>query len=204
MLRKPKILAFAGSLRAESFNKIVLRTAAKGAEAAGAEVTFVDLADFPMPLFNSDDEEKNGLDPNAARFQELLAEHDGFLIASPEYNGSFTAALKNVIDWATRPGGRRERSEIFQGKYAAIMTASPGSFGGIRVLAHLRGVLTSIGVHVLPTEIAVPFVSDKCSSDGRAVADEKTKSVLETLGASLAETVRKMRAGSEQALGASF
>jgi NAD(P)H-dependent FMN reductase len=202
MTRKPKILAVAGSLREKSFNKRVLQTALKGAEKAGAEITFADLREFPMPLFNSDDEAANGLDENAIRFQNLLAEHDGFLIASPEYNGSLTAALKNAIDWASRPGGRYERSDIFTGKFAAILTASPGSFGGVRVLSHLRAVLTSIGVYVLPTEIAVPFVSEKFSgANEEEMTDERTRGILENLGAALVEAVRKTRLENELALG---
>ena len=94
MAAKPKILAFAGSLRRHSFNKRVLKTAIRGAEKAGAEVTYVDLADYPMPVYNPDEHEKNGFDPNALKLQELLSRHDGLLIASPEYNGSLPAALK--------------------------------------------------------------------------------------------------------------
>src|SRR5262245_58519331 len=113
MTKKPKILAFAGSLREKSLNRRVLQTALKGAEKAGAEVNLIDLRWFPMPLFNSDEEAANGMDENALAFQGLLTEHDGFLIASPEYNGSFSAALKNAIDWATRPSGKYQRSDVF-------------------------------------------------------------------------------------------
>ena len=167
MTRKPKILAFAGSLRGKSFSKRVLQTAIKGAEKAGAEVTFIDLRDYPMPIYNPDDHERNGFDENALRFQGLLTQHDGLLIASPEYNGSFPAALKNAIDWASRPSDEYERDKVFRGKFAAIMTASPGSFGGIRSLAHLRGVLMSVGVEVLSAEIAVSFVGDKFDGTAR-------------------------------------
>lgn len=98
MTQKPKILAFSGSLREHSFGKRVLKTAMKGAEKAGADVTFGDLRDYPMPIYNPDDEEENGFDDSARKFQALLAQHDGFLIASPEYNGSLSAALKNTAD----------------------------------------------------------------------------------------------------------
>ncbi|HYY96785.1 MAG TPA: NAD(P)H-dependent oxidoreductase, partial [Pyrinomonadaceae bacterium] len=155
--KRPKILAFAGSLRQHSLNKRVLKTAISGAEKAGAEVTYIDLRDYPMPIYNSDDHERGGFDANALRLQGLLVEHDGLLIASPEYNGSLPAALKNAIDWASRQSDRYERSKIFRGKVAAMMTASPGSLGGVRSLAHLRGVLTSVGVIVLPQEVAVTF-----------------------------------------------
>ncbi len=151
----------------------------------------MDLRDYPMPIYNPDDHERNGFDENALRFQGLLTQHDGLLIASPEYNGSFPAALKNAIDWASRPSDEYERDKVFRGKFAAIMTASPGSFGGIRSLAHLRGVLMSIGVEVLSAEIAVSFVGDKFDGDGEEMTDEKTKNTLEKLGASLVEMLGK-------------
>jgi chromate reductase, NAD(P)H dehydrogenase (quinone) len=197
MTRKPKILAFAGSLRENSYTKRVVKTALKGAENAGAEVTFIDLRDFPMPVYNADEQAKNGFDANALRFQKLLGEHDGFLIASPEYNGSIPGGLKNAIDWASRASDDFGQIEVFKGKTAAIMTASPGAFGGIRCLAHLRGVLTIMLVIVLPTEIAVSFVRDKFEADSEAMTDEKTKGVLENLGASLTEMLKKTQGGSE-------
>ncbi|HZS05761.1 MAG TPA: NAD(P)H-dependent oxidoreductase [Blastocatellia bacterium] len=191
MRRRPRILAFAGSLREHSYNRRVLQTAIKGAEKAGAEVTAVDLRDYPMPIYNPDDHGRDGFDENALRFQGLLARHDGLLIASPEYNGSLPAALKNAIDWASRQSGSYRKSDVFPGKVAAIMTASPGSLGGLRSLAHLRGVLSSVGVNVLPAEVAVPFVGDKFAGDGEEMTDEKMKGNLESLGAALAEMLKK-------------
>lgn len=187
----PKILAFAGSLREGSLNKKVLAVAVEGARAAGAEVTVADLRDYPMPLYNQDEHDRNGFDPNALKFQELLCEHQGLLIATPEYNGSIPGGLKNVIDWTSRKSERFERCEPFRGKHAAMITSSPGSFGGIRCLSHLRGVLSIMGVTVLPSEIAVTFATQKFDADGR-ITDEATKSLLQALGASLVDTVRRM------------
>src|SRR3954451_15357499 len=99
----PRILAFAGSLRSESFNKKLVRIAASAARDAGAEVTRIDLEDFPLPLFDQDLEAGQGMPEHGARLKGLLAEHDGLLVASPEYNSSVTAALKNAIDWVSRP-----------------------------------------------------------------------------------------------------
>src|SRR4051812_26801189 len=99
----PRILAFAGSLRKESLNKKLLRIAASAARAAGAEVTLIDLKDHPLPIFDQDLETAQGMPENGARLKTLFAEHDGLLIASPEYNSSFTAVLKNTIDWVSRP-----------------------------------------------------------------------------------------------------
>src|SRR6266446_5332539 len=99
----PRILAFAGSTRAASFNKRLVRIAARGAEAAGAEVTVIDLRDLPLPLFDQDQEAAEGPPENAKRLKALMVASDGFLIASPEYNSSISAVLKNTIDWASRP-----------------------------------------------------------------------------------------------------
>ena len=191
MAKTPKILAFAGSLRELSFNKRVLKTAMAGARAAGAEVTEIDLRDFPMPVYDADEHQNKGFDENALRFQQILSEHDGLLIASPEYNGSIPGGLKNALDWASRKSEKFGMVEVFRGKWAAIITASPGSFGGIRCLAHLRGVLTIMFVNVLPTEIAVTFVGEKFEGDSSEMKDEKTKKLLEDVGAQLAGMIRK-------------
>ena len=191
MAKKPRILAFAGSLREHAYSKRVVKTAMKGAEKAGADVTFVDLRDYPMPIYNSDDHERYGFDENALKFQKLLGEHDGFLIASPEYNGSLSGALKNAIDWASRSSDEYKQIEAFKGKCAAIMTASPGAFGGLRCLGHLRSVLTILQVNVLPSEIAVGKVHEMFDGSGEEMTDEKMRGILENLGASLVEMLKK-------------
>lgn len=191
MTKKPRVLAFAGSLREHSLSKRVLKTAIKGAKKAGAEVTYVDLRDYPMPIYNLDEHEEKGFDENALKFQGLLTQHDGLLIASPEYNGSLPAALKNAIDWASRQSDKYPRSAVFSGKVAAMMSSSPGSLGGVRTLAHLRGVLTSVSVNVLPQEIAVSFAEEKFAGDDEEMTDETMKSRLEELGALLVEMLKK-------------
>jgi len=181
----PKILAFAGSYREHSYNKRVLAIATEGARYAGAEITTIDLRDYPMPIFCADGIENGEFDANALRLQDLMAEHDGFLIASPEYNGSIPGGLKNAIDWISRANAKYKMYEPVKGKTAALMTASPGQFGGLRCLAHLRGVLTMLGIHVLPMEVAVPFVGQKFEGKGSEMTDEKMKHVLESLGENL-------------------
>ena len=187
----PKILAFAGSLREGSLNKKVLKIAAEGARAAGAEVTVIDLRDFDMPIYNVDDHERDGFPENAARFQDLMLAHNGLLICSPEYNGSLPGGMKNAIDWASRKRDPEQKMyAAFNDKVAGIMSASPGSFGGLRCLSHLRGVLTIATVHVLPLEIAVTFAEEKF--DGDTMTDNKTKHLLEKLGTDLADTIKKI------------
>jgi chromate reductase len=186
-----KILAFAGSLRTHSFNKRVLNIAVAGAQAAGAEVTVLDLNDIPMPVYNADVHDTEGCDPNGLRFQEMLYVHDGFLVASPEYNGSVPGGLKNAIDWASRPSEKFKTNEVFAGKTVAMMTASPGSFGGLRCLQHLRGIFTIMGCWVLPAEIAVPLVSQKFDGDGTEMTDEKMRSVLQKHGTALVDALNR-------------
>ena len=187
----PKILAFAGSLRENALSKRVLNISVEGARAAGGEVTLIDLQDLPMPIYNADDHVQKGFDPNAQKFQDLLGEHDGLIVASPEYNGSIPGGLKNAIDWASRKSEKYELNQVFKNKWGAIITASPGSFGGLRCMAHLRAVLSIMGVIVLPTEIAVTFAGQKFDGDRDVMTDEKTKTALETLGRTLVEMVKK-------------
>ena len=193
MAQKPKILAFTGSLRKNSYSERIVKTAARGAERAGAEVTYIDLLDYPLPIYNHDEAHGDGFSVNAAKLQKLLARHDGLLVASPEYNGSLTGALKNAIDWASRGSDTYKQIEVFKGKVAAIMSESPGAFGGLRCLGHLRGVLSIMLVNVLPTEIAVGKVHEMFDGDGAEMTNEKMKKTLEDLGASLAEMLIKTR-----------
>lgn len=192
MAKNPKILAFAGSLREHSYSKRVVKTAIEGAKKAGADVTFIDLRDYPMPIYNQDEHENLGFDENALAFQKLLGESDGFLICSPEYNGSIPGGLKNAIDWASRKSEAYGMVEVFKGKCAAIMTESPGAFGGIRCLSHLRGVLTIMLVNVLPSEIAVSKVGSLFDGDSEEMTDEKMKHILHELGASLVDNIKKL------------
>ena len=145
-----RVLAFAGSTRDESFNKRLIRIAAAGARAAGADVTLIDLRDFPMPLYDGDLEAAEGLPEAAIQLCALMREHGGFLISSPEYNSGMLAVLKNTIDWASRPMKGEAPLAAFDGKVAAIMAASPGALGGMRGLVHLRMILGNIKTLVLP------------------------------------------------------
>ena len=186
-----KILAIAGSLREHAFSKRVLSVSAEGARNAGAAVTFVDLRDYPMPIYDEDAHKQNGFDANAARLQDLIGDNDGLLVSSPEYNGSIPGGLKNAIDWVSRKSDKYGLNEVFKGKWGALITSGPGSFGGLRCMAHLRGILSIMGVTVLPTEIAVTFVSQKFEGDSSAMTDEKAKKQLESLGAQLVEAIRR-------------
>ena len=189
---QPKILAFAGSTRTESFNKKLVKVAAEGARAAGAEVTYIDLRDFPMPLYDGDVEGKDGLPEAVKRLKKLMIEHQGFLLACPEYNSSITAVLKNTIDWATRRESDNEPELVcFRGKVVALLSASPGGFGGMRGLVTVRSILGNIGTIVLPDQVCVPKVHEAFGADG-ALKDQTLKARVEKLAAQLAQTSAKL------------
>jgi len=151
-----KLLFFAGSARKESMNKKLAKLAADMAQDAGAQITHIDLKDFEMPLYDGDVEAQNGIPENAKKLKQLFVEHDGFFIASPEYNSSMPPLLKNTLDWISRPHEEKEASLIaFNGKIAALGAVSPGGLGGLRGLVPLRMMLGNIGVTVVPSQVAV-------------------------------------------------
>lgn len=188
-----KIVAFAGSLRSGSHNKKLIRIAAAGARAAGAQVTDLDLRDVSMPLYDGDIEREQGLPPNAKVFKRLLVEHHGMLISSPEYNSAFPAVLKNAIDWASRPEPNEPALAAFKGKIAGLMAASPGHLGGVRGLAVLRSILSNIGVIVIPMQMAIARANEAFDEDG-SLKDERQQAGIEAVGA---EVVRFARGLSE-------
>jgi len=184
----PKILAFAGSGRKNSYNFIIAKCAAEGANVDGVEVTVIDMSEFDMPIFNEDLEAEKGMPANAKKFKQLLMSHDGFIIGNPEYNSGYSALIKNAIDWASRMEDGEKPLQAFKGKYAAIIAASPGGLGGIRGLVPLRMLLGNIGMHVLPNQLAVSGVA-KLVDENHNVTDEKTQKNLHGIGRSLAETL---------------
>ena len=188
-----KILAFAGSLRRESYNKKLVRVAAAGARAAGAEVTELDLRDLPLPVFDEDLETAEGLPANGRRLKDLLLAHQGLLISAPEYNSSIPAVLKNAIDWASRPVPGEAPLACFVGKVASLTAASPGALGGLRGLVTVRSILGNIGVIVLPTQVAVPKAYEAFNPDG-SLKDAKVQAQVEKQGADLAAVLAKLHA----------
>jgi NAD(P)H-dependent FMN reductase len=189
-----RILAFAGSARRDSVNKKLLQVASAGARDAGAEVTIIDLADHPLPLYDGDLEAGEGLPDNAHKLKALFRNHHGLLLACPEYNGSITPLLKNTIDWVTRPAGSDEPMlAAFDGKTAALVSASPGALGGLRGLAHVRQILSGIRVHVIPQQHALARAGDAFDSRG-TLSDPSTDATVKGIGRALAETTAKLHA----------
>jgi NAD(P)H-dependent FMN reductase len=191
MTTAPKILAFAGSLRRDSYNKKLVQVAAKAAQQAGAEVTFIDLRDYPLPVFDEDLEAADGLHENGRRLKELFRAHDALLISCPEYNSSITAVLKNTIDWVSRPEQGREPLDCFKGKVAGLLAASPGALGGLRGLVHVRAILGNMQVLVIPHQFALARAHEAFDDDG-GLKDPKHTEAAARIGRSLAATTVKM------------
>ena len=187
----PKILAFAGSARRKSVNKMLAAVAAEQARSLGAEVTLIDLAHFPMPLYNGDYEEEHGYPGTSDQLYELMKSHDGFLLACPEYNSSITPLLKNAIDWVSRPREGDKPLAAFGGKTAALLSASPGALGGLRGLVHVRAILGNIGVTVVPNQAAVSNAG-QVFDDAGALTDEKTMARVAGVVQQLVETAGRL------------
>lgn len=188
-----KLLAFSGSLRANSYNQAILDVAVQAAQEAGAKVTSVKLADHVAPLFSEDYEASNGMPEQAKALKQLMLEADGFLIASPEYNSSYSAALKNALDWASRMDEGEKPLQPFRGKSATIMAASPGALGGLRGLVPLRMLLGNLGMHVAPTQHAIGSVSNLVDENNKIV-DEGALKKLRGLGRQAVELTVALRA----------
>lgn len=186
----PKILAFAASTRPGSFNQTALEVAAAGARDAGAEVTLLALKDYPLPIFSEDLEAADGLPENVLKLRAMFAGHDALLVATPEYNGFFTPLLKNTLDWLSRPGPD-DSAGPFANKTAALVSASPGGFGGIRGLPHAKLLLENLGILVLPKSHGVGSAHEVFKSAD--FADSRHAKGLQAVGRALAETSAKLK-----------
>ena len=173
------IAVIVGSTREGSFNRMLGDLAAASLAAQDVRVTRVDLATFDLPLYSAA-LEANDFPPDAQRLKDIFAAQDGLLFVSPEYNGSLPPLLKNAIDWASRPTGGEGLVALtaYRGKAAAIMSASISPFGGLRGLMHLRQILSTIQMLVIPEQVVVPNAHAAFAEDG---------SLKEALPASLVE-----------------
>jgi chromate reductase len=167
-MRSPKVLVIPGSIRTGSYNGRLAALAVKELALADAEVTHISLADYPLPIYDADEEAHAGAPRNAVRLKQMMAAHNGVLITSPEYNASLAPLLKNAIDWISRV---REKGEpalaAYRGRVFALASASPGRFGGVRSLLALRQTLEAgCGALVLPQQLCVPLAEHAFDESG--------------------------------------
>jgi len=186
----PKILAFAGATRSQSWNKKLISVAVRAAEEAGAEVTLIDLRDYPMPLYDGDLEQAEGLPAMGRELKALMVASHAFLLSCPEYNSSISAVLKNTIDWISRPVAGEPRYVAFKGKVAGLLSASPANLGGVRALLTVRQVLNTLGVLVLPTQFALAHAASAFNDDGTLKEDGHRAAVAAFVGEVCSITAR--------------
>jgi chromate reductase, NAD(P)H dehydrogenase (quinone) len=184
MTTTSRLLFFAGSARAGSHNKKLAQLGAMIAEANGIPATFLDLADYPMPIYHGEIEADEGKPENARKLQAVMEAHSGIFIASPEYNASITPLLKNTLDWVSRPDNGTPQ-QVFKTRVFALGSASPGGMGGLRSLNAVRTVLTlGLGALVLPEQFAVPRAHEGFEADGHLKnkdAQENFKALIQKL-----------------------
>ena len=191
-----RLLGIAGSTRRESLHKRLLHVALRAAESEDVRIEHLDLRELDIPLYDSDLEGEEGMPEGVSRLREALKSSDGVVIASPEYNGSLTAVLKNAIDWTSRPDPRFPDDPAlvaWRGKVAGILSASPGGLGGIRGLVHLRAILSHIGMVVVPQQAAIPS-GHKSFHENGSILDPNQHAQVESVGRAVAELAAKLAA----------
>jgi chromate reductase len=182
--RPLRVLGFAGSLRAASYNRMLLRAAVELAP-EGMEIEIFDIGG--IPLFN-EDVEAAGTPPAVEAFRDAIRRADALLVATPEYNHGVPGVLKNAVDWASRP----PRNSVLAGKPAAVFGASPGATGTARAQTQLRASFVFTDTPVLPQpEVLVFRAHEKFDADGR-LSDEPTRVFVGRLLVALADWARRL------------
>ncbi|WP_158774800.1 NADPH-dependent FMN reductase [Cobetia sp. L2A1] len=185
-----RLLAFAASTRKSSVNRRLITRLAHLAGESDAEITLLDLNDFPMPLYDGDSEETSGRPASADQLQSLFASHQGLLLATPEYNGFFSPLLKNTFDWLSRPAKDGQSGmDPLRGMPVGIVSAAPGAFGGMRALPFVRLYLNNLGMMVAPQQIAVSRAGSAFREDG-SLDDEGQDHALASIARQVIELAR--------------
>lgn len=180
-----KLLVFAGSTRQNSFNRRLAQVAASMARDAGADVTLLELSDLDIPMYNAD-LETHGTPADVLRLKQVLFDHPAWVICSPEYNGSYTALLKNTIDWASSPVKGdpvwQDGTRAFRGKVVGMLSASPGALGGLRSQGHLAPLLINLECWLAPKAFALGQAGSAFDDSGALVQEahrERVRGVVQ-------------------------
>jgi NAD(P)H-dependent FMN reductase len=169
-----KLLVFAGSARQKSYNRRLAQVVAHMAQAAGAEVTHIELADFEIPMYNAD-LEAQGTPAGVMKLKQIAYEHPAWIICTPEYNASYPALLKNTLDWISSPVRSdpvwKDDFRATRGKVVGMLSASPGALGGLRSQSHLAPLLLNLHCWVAPKSFALSRAADAFDEQGQLVAE---------------------------------
>jgi chromate reductase len=182
-----KVLAICGSLRQNSWNRKLLTLAGEKLEKQGAGVEEFDLT--LLPIYNGDIEAK-GLPDSAIALRDAIKKADAVVIASPEYNGSMTSAIKNAVEWASRPP-----ENVLMGQVFFVMGTGPGRSGARGMFAHLSWAIQTEGGWVVPSpRVLLPGVAEIISPEGRLL-DNSVSELLDQAMSKLLETARRFARG---------
>ena len=196
--RAPRLLVIAGSARIGSLNRQLADLAARRAQALGAETTVVDLRSLELPVYDEDWAQAHGKPAGARRLRDLFAEHDGLILASPEYNALPTPLLNNSFDWLSvipAEDGKPSGAAATGGKPVGLLAASPGALGGIRALPIVRNYLsTNFAMVVVPEQLALPLADQQLTTPER-LAKPDLDAVLDRVVASVVRQARWRIAG---------
>ena len=182
-----RILAISGSLRQGSHNTSLLRAAEELLSPLDTLELWEGLREVP-PYDQDDDIEP--APPAVAAFRASVASADAVLIATPEYNSSIPGALKNALDWASRPIA----TNVFRNKPVAVIGTSSGMFGAVWAQAELRKVLAAMGARVAEVEVAVGRAQDKLDEEGNLLDDGVRAELRDALATLSSETVPSLAA----------
>ena len=176
----PRLLAFAGSTDADCATRRLLKVLADGARDAGAQVSVIDLRDYPLPA-SAARSPADAVPPQALALQQLMRDHDGLLVATPEYSGAMPALIRSTLDWlvASLDGS----ASPLPGKVAGIVSSSSNGLAGLRALQAVRDAMSGLGLVVVPQQVAV--MQDKVGSDGQ-LKDDKQRAAVHAVGAAVA------------------
>jgi NAD(P)H-dependent FMN reductase len=189
-----RLLFFAGSTRQGSYNRKLAGNACEAAQKHGYDADLLELADYPMPIYDADLQDREGPPENARKLRETLRAYQGVFIASPEYNASVTPLLKNTLDWMSRvKEGDEPPLQLFKTRVFAIGAASPGGFGGMRSLITLRQILSlGMGALVLPEQVVVANAGSAFDEIGQ-LTNERAVSMLDAAMQRLGDAAGRFR-----------
>ena len=153
-----KLLALGASTSSTSINRQLANFAA--GQVPGAEVTDLDLSQYSLPIYSSDEEEANGIPADAQAFKDLINSHDGVVVSLAEHNGSYTAAFKNLYDWVSRID-----QSVWSDKPMLLLSTSPGARGGMTVMEAAKATFPRMGAD-LKASFSLPSFYDNFSPEG--------------------------------------
>ena len=181
-----RIITIPGSLRAGSFNRKLIQIANDLLIRSDIELETLDLKDYPLPLYDGDLEDSEGIPDNARRLQAKIAAGQGVIISSPEYNSSIPGTFKNMLDWTSRGG-----ANPWGGKIIGLMGVTTGLWGALRGMPHLRIVMNALGGFVIPQQINIAH-AEKVWDDSGKLLDDKLSSRIEKFVRVFLETTEKL------------